>query len=173
MKQKTNNKIIVFLGVIFFIFMIYIFPSYQKEINHIAKQEVKSLDSRLYYSKQDVLNLFKIIQKKGREKTEFISGVVDMIYPVVYGILFFLIITKFLNNRWKIISITPFVAMFFDYVENFSVLNMINKYPTISEKQVLISSLATSLKWLFVIISILLITTLAVLSKYTSHKRII
>ena len=174
MKKISSWIIIVFLGLTFLFFMVSLFPSLQSEVNNIAGKEVKSLDARLSYTKNDVSQLFETVKSKGREKMEFISGVVDMTYPLIYGILFFLLMTKltnsFSNNKWKTIRFLPLIGMLFDYVENFSILNMLNSYPIISETQVLISSSATSLKWFFVNISLLLIIFLTVVKIFQGIK---
>ncbi len=164
MKKKSNWMTILFLGLIFLFFMFFIFPSYQSELNDIAGKKIQVLDTRFSYIKKDVLQLFKDLKIEGKEKVKFVSGVVDMIYPLIYGILLFLLMTKvtsyFSNKRLKIICLLPLIGMLFDYVENFSILNMLNSYPVISDTQVFISSSATSLKWLFLYTSILLIFVL-------------
>ena len=174
MKKKSSWIIIILLGLTFLFFMMFLFPSFQSEVNDIAGKEVKSLDARLTYTKSDVLQLFETVESEGRGKMEFISGVIDMVYPLIYGILFFLLITKLTNsfssNKWKTIRFFPLIGMLFDYVENFSVLNMLSSYPSISETLVLISSSATSLKWLFINISLLLIIILAIMKIFKRIK---
>ncbi len=167
MKSKSNYITIIILGLLFLFFMAYLFPLYQVEVNDIAGKPVQSLDTRFSYAKNDVLQLFEAVKVEGREKMEFISGVVDMIYPLIYGIFFFLLTTKvtdsFSNKKLRIIRFLPLIGMLFDYIENFSILNMLNAYPMISEKQVFISSSATSLKWIFLITSISLMIILIVI----------
>ncbi len=167
MKKKSNWITILFLGLLFLFFMSYLFPSYQSELNDIAGKKVQVLDTRFSYTKNEVLQLFKDFKIDGREKVKFVSGVVDMIYPIIYGIFLFLLMTKltsrFSNKKLKIIIFLPLIGMLFDYVENFSILNMLNSYPNISKTQVFVSSSATSFKWLFLYTSILLILVLTVI----------
>ncbi len=92
MKNKSSWITIIFLGLLFLFFMTYLFPLYQAEVNDIAGKAVESLDTRFSYTKNDVLQLFDTVKVEGREKMVFISGVVDMIYPLIYGILLFLLI---------------------------------------------------------------------------------
>ncbi len=178
MKNKSSWITIIFLGLLFLFFMTYLFPLYQAEVNDIAGKAVESLDTRFSYTKNDVLQLFDTVKVEGREKMVFISGVVDMIYPLIYGILLFLLITKLTdnisNNKLKFIRLLPLIGMLFDYIENFSILNMLNTYPMISEKQVFISSSATSLKWIFLDISIgliVILTVIKILKKIIANRK--
>ncbi len=175
MKRKLNWMTILFLGLLFLFFIFYIFPSYQSKLNDIASKKVQVLDTRFSYTKNEVLQLFKDLKIEGKEKVKFISGVVDMIYPLIYGILLFLLMSKvtsyFSNKKLKIICLLPLIGMLFDYVENFSVLNMLNSYPNISETQVFISSSATSLKWLFLYTSTLLILVLTVIKLFKTFLK--
>lgn len=166
--NKISWKIIIVFGLLFLFFMLYLFPVYQAEINKIVGSEVQSLDARFSYTKSDVLSLFQTLKEEGRNKMRLMSGVIDMIFPIVYGVLFFLLLKKLMNNsvtnnkNLKIIPFLPLISAIFDYVENFSVLNMLNSFPVITDTQVLISFSATSLKWIFLVASLLFILVISV-----------
>jgi hypothetical protein len=41
----------------------------------------------------------------------------------------------------------PILGGFFDFLENFNILNLLNSYPNITQDQVATASLITSMKW--------------------------
>ncbi|PID33228.1 hypothetical protein CR969_01815 [Candidatus Saccharibacteria bacterium] len=144
--------LIIVLASTFLFITLYAFPSFQAEFNQIAGTEIKSLDTRLWYSQQDILALFQILQEDGRDKLRLFSGVVDMIYPLVYGALFFLLLKKLAGSfstkkSWlKYVCFLPIIAAVFDYIENINILIMLDTFPNISSTQVMLGSAATSLK---------------------------
>jgi len=56
----------------------------------------------------------------------------------------------------------PLIGALFDYLENFNTLNLLDKFPNITSEQVSYGSQMTQLKWVFLIMSILLVFTLAI-----------
>ncbi len=152
MKHLTSWKMIAALAVVFLFFMLYLFPTFQADFNQIAGVKVKSLDTRLSYSANDVLALFEALGERGRDKLLVFSGFADMIYPLVYGSMFYLPLRKLTGpsgSRLRLLSYLPLATVVFDYIENVSILIMLSGFPAISETQVLIGSAATSLKWGF------------------------
>ncbi len=121
---------------------------------------MQSLDARGSYNISDVTQLFDDMGKEGMDIYSFVSGEIDMIYPLVYALLFFLIIialTKRFNGKWLSLSFIPFVAMLFDYLENFNVLKLMNNHPNFTEEEVQLASTFTQLKWGAILITLLTI----------------
>ncbi|PIE20989.1 MAG: hypothetical protein CSA64_04140 [Arachnia propionica] len=151
MKYLTGWLPIVVLGLVFLSFGVFVLPACQGEINQLAGAPVRSLDMRFAYSHDDVIALFQTLGDAGRAKLQFISGVVDMIYPLVYGSLLFLLLRKLASGkqaRWlRLLAFLPVAAVAFDYVENVNNLIMLSRFPVIGNTQVLIGSAATSVKW--------------------------
>ena len=96
------------------------------------------------------------------------AGKVDMIYPIVYGVFFVLLLAsllkKLFSKKSKIIflSFLPLIGVLFDYLENFNTLKLLNKFPNITPEQVDYGSQMTQIKWVFLIMSILLVFALAI-----------
>ncbi len=163
MKHLTSWKMIAALAVAFLFFMLYLFPTFQADFNQIAGVEVKSLDTRLFYNASDVLALFEALGEQGRAKLLVFSGVADMIYPLVYGSMFYLLLRKLagpFGSRLRLLSYLPVATVVFDYIENASILIMLRVFPAISETQALIGSAATSLKWGFLGLTVASVVTL-------------
>ncbi len=170
-EKIVNWKAISILAIIFLFFTLYLFPTYQAEINNISNYDVLLLDGRFSYTKIEVLKIFEIMGGEGRKIYRLIAGFIDMIYPIVYGLLFSLLLIKTANNnsKLKLAYIIPLIAVLFDYIENIGILTMLNNYPTLSSSEVNSYALATSLKWVFIFLTLLLIFILSV-SKFFSKK---
>lgn len=174
-KTIANWKTISILGAILLFFFLYLFPKYHAKINDSSGQEVETLDVRFTYTKIDVDKTFELMGTEGRKTYKFISACIDMIYPIVYGLLFLVVLLKLnkenSNRKLKLVYLFPLFVVLLDYTENVGILHMLNRYPSISEFQVNFNSLITSLKWIFVLITILLILVLSV-SNFTKAYKI-
>jgi hypothetical protein len=164
LEQLARWKVILLLLVLYLGFSLFLFPFYQGQIDEIAGEPLKALDLRMQYSFEDAQTLLEKMQPEGRSIAQLISGRVDMVYPIVYGLFLLLLITrlaaklKFRPKAWLLL--TPVLAMLFDYLENIQVLRMLRQYPDISSELVRFSSLMSSLKWLFVLAAVLLVLIL-------------
>ncbi len=82
----------------------------------------------------------------------------DFIYPLVYGALLMGILYRLIKpisfNVWVFV---PWIAVFFDYIENYFLRISFYDYPNLVPYKVQIASLASSLKWFFIFFSFLLI----------------
>lgn len=173
--RKTYSTIL-FLATLLLaiVFTFHLFPGFQDELNLIAGQEIQSLDSRLYYNHADVQELFDVLGIRGRETMFFVSGIVDSIYPLTYGFLFYWMLSYLVSPipfKWQ--TIIPFLvvpAVFFDYAENISVLLLLTNYPNLPAPLITMASAYTSLKWFFVFITLLSVLTLSIV-RVTSYFR--
>ncbi|PID99031.1 hypothetical protein CSA80_02855 [Candidatus Saccharibacteria bacterium] len=147
--------------------MLHVFPVNEAEINQLAGVEVTPLDMRFSYSREDVLSLFQTLQEAGRAKYQYVSSIIDMMYPLLYGVLLFLLLKKLIRSlpfavgRLTIVCFLPIIAAVFDFIENFNVIGMLKSFPSITDTQVFASSLATSTKWTFLAASQISVVVLA------------
>ncbi|MCX7744381.1 MAG: hypothetical protein N2167_07445 [Flavobacteriales bacterium] len=124
---------------------------------------LKLLDLELSYTLHQVQLLFETLGEEGRTIYRVIEYTEDFFYPLSYGLLLSLGIVYFFKKSFPkitqmaLLGIFPLVAMMFDYAENFLIIQMLSAYPQISETKVILASSATTLKWGFVIVSLLLI----------------
>ncbi len=82
----------------------------------------------------------------------------DFIYPLVYGLLLMGILYRLIKpvsfNVWIYV---PWIAVAFDFMENYFLRVCFYDYPNLVNKTVNLASIATSLKWTFVLFSFVLI----------------
>ena len=79
----------------------------------------------------------------------------DFIYPLVYGLLLMGLIYRMIKPRsinfWVFL---PWIAVGFDFIENYYLRVIVYDYPEIYSTKVAIASWATSLKWFFILSSL-------------------
>ena len=82
----------------------------------------------------------------------------DYLYPLFYGPLLMGILYRLIKpkgfNVWMFI---PLVAVFFDLAENYFLRICFYDYPNLIDNKVMLASASTSLKWLFILFSFVLI----------------
>ena len=102
------------------------------------------------------MDLFSKMDYEDRQAYQFSTGVIDMIYPLVYGLLLILLMTKLINQLFKknsyliFLIILPLIIMICDYTENFNTLRMLTDYPDIKESSVFLGSKFSGIKWYLV-----------------------
>jgi len=98
------------------------------------------------YDAEYVSTLFSSLGEKGREVYLYHQIPADMIYPLLFGISFCLLMAFFLNKLNKLdtpllyLSILPIIAGFCDYCENIGIIILLRSFPDISDISVKITN---------------------------------
>lgn len=116
-----------------------------------------------------VNKLFSTLGKKGREAYLTNQIPIDMIYPLLFGISYCLLMAYFLKkiNKHKTpfiyLSLLPIIAGIADYIENIGFITMLNNYPDFTETTVkvtsmfsVVKSISTSIFFLTLVVILLL-----------------
>lgn len=96
--------------------------------------------------------LFNALGKNGRETYLTSQIPVDMIYPLLFGISYCLVMAYFLkklnklNSPVKYLCFSPIIAGLADYCENIGIIMMLNNYPDFTESAVNITSMFSVIK---------------------------
>ncbi|MEM1220875.1 MAG: hypothetical protein AAGH79_18285 [Bacteroidota bacterium] len=146
--------------------MFFWFPDYDQQAQAIAEKEVPILDTRWNYDLLAVTTLFTDLGEEGQQIYEEVLSFPDRIYPIVYGLLFFLWLIRLTRNRpvaWSLLALVPLAAVGFDYWENTQILAMLSGGNTLTKAMVAQALVATRLKWIMVGCSVFLIAGLSVL----------
>ena len=166
MKKILNKtaqwKFIIPLLFLSTLFNFYLFPKNEVVYNN---ESLRLLDIRASYTKEDVLDLFFKMGDEGRNTYHYVTGVIDMIYPLIYGTLLILLLAKLFQNifkkktRYIYLALFPILIMIFDYIENINTLLMLDKYPEISNIHVTLGSMVSGIKWYLVSAILIIIIT--------------
>lgn len=177
--KVSNWKFIIPVFLLFCYFTFYLFPNHQTQLAKIAGEQISPLDTRFSYSLQEVNYLFEKLGIEGRELYATIVGRVDMIYPIVYGILFMLVLMFLLRklsgrkSKLILVALFPILGSLFDYFENFHILKLIRKYPNITEQDIMLSEQFTRLKHiiLFSSLGLVLVASVTLLLKAVIKRK--
>jgi hypothetical protein len=166
--RLSNWKFILPFLLLFLIFAAVLFPQYQSRMSEAAGQEIAPLDSRFSYTFDEVRDSFDALGTEGRKIYRFVISRIDMIFPLFYGPLFILVLAWLLKkisgngSGWILLALFPLIGILFEYLENFNTLSMLDNYPTITNEAVAWGSSMTSFKQVFLMLSVALIATLAI-----------
>ncbi|PKP54271.1 MAG: hypothetical protein CVT92_00520 [Bacteroidetes bacterium HGW-Bacteroidetes-1] len=156
----STSRNIAILTVILLFFNLYLFKLF--ELKHEGKL-LQSLDVRFSYSYAEVFELFEKISEQGRADYFILTATVDMIYPIVYGLLLVFLLLAITNvlfsarKKLLYIALIPFAIVFFDYMENFNTLLLLGSFPDMHHRAIATGSFFTSAKWTFATFSLILL----------------
>jgi hypothetical protein len=130
------------------------------------------LDSRLFYTAQDVNQLFTALGGPGRLLYTY-HQVFDSLFPAVYGITIALAIARLENKvsaQGRLLRLTvfiPFVAAIADYAENCLIASQIATFPVLSGGIIMAAAIMTLSKWLLIVLAsgILIVLGLVTMGK--------
>ena len=109
---------------------------------------------------------------------------VDMIYPLLFGLTYCLLLAYFLKKLNKLnvpftyLCLLPIIAGIADYLENFGIIAMLKSYPELTEIAVkttssfsVIKSISTSVFFIVLIIVLIILGFKAIKGKKTSANK--
>ena len=150
-KNIQGKKVLVLFIITNLVYLFMVLVTIPK-IMHFSNG-IKILDMLPFGYQFDYVNdLFSALGLNGRSFYLYNQIPIDMIYPFLFGITYSLVLAFFLKKINKLDSLLiylcllPLIAAFFDYLENFGTINMLNNYPNISEVEVKINSGFTIIK---------------------------
>jgi len=110
---------------------------------------------------------------------------VDMIYPLIFGLSYCLLLAHFLKKLKKLnapyiyLCLLPIIAGFADYMENFGIITMLKRYPDLTQEMVnttslfsVIKSISTSVFFVTLIIMLILLGIRAISGKKTHYNKV-
>ena len=145
--SKKKSQIIIFIllnicGLIFFLLPYDIFTN--------------MLDLRFSYNEEIVKQSFVLIGEDGRQLYFFSALIIDTIYPLLY-------VSLFIGAYYKLFGENAFLFIFtvtaglFDILENIHVSLLLSNFPTLSSQNIFYSSTSTSIKWIAIGISLIVL----------------
>jgi len=136
------------------------------------------------YNQDYVNNLFRTLGENGRKIYLTNQIPVDMIYPLLFGLTYSLLLAYFLKklNKLKspftLLCLLPIIAGIADYLENIGIITMLNSYPDLTQIMAkttniftIIKSGSTTLFFIVLIIILLFVGYKAISGKKTSANK--
>jgi len=122
------------------------------------------------YNQGYVNNLLRTLGENGREIYLTNQIPVDMIYPLLFGLTYSLLLAYFLKKLNKLktpfsyLSLLPIIAGIADYLENIGIITMLNSYPDLTGTTVnttntfsVIKSTSTSLFFIALVVILIML----------------
>ncbi|WP_298496029.1 hypothetical protein [uncultured Algibacter sp.] len=104
------------------------------------------------YNQEYVNKLFRALGENGRKIYLTNQIPVDMIYPLLFGLTYSLLLAFFLKKLKKLKSpfiylcLLPLIAGIADYLENIGIIAMLNSYPDLTETIVIVTNTFSVIK---------------------------
>lgn len=147
LNRISNWKTFIGLLLLYMLFPAVLFKNAEEKINALAGKELGPIDLTIGYDPQRTL---RMVEEYGEEARKYYASVetsIDLAYPVVYALLFAVLLTmiyrRLLGRQVMHINMLPFVAMFFDFLENLTIVSMLRHYP---EQSILMANLCEIFK---------------------------
>lgn len=154
-KWASGRNVLILLGADL-VFMLGIMPYMGKKMEALAPG-IPPLDITIpSYSAEYAQDVITKMSDPARAFYKSIELGADLVYPLIYGFAFALLIA-FLWKKldWgqgllKWVILFPLLGMLFDYGENLSIVSLINQYPNPTTGTAQIAAYFSLAKWSFV-----------------------
>ena len=168
-KQTSGKKVLSLFILTNVVYLFMLFVTIPKTMRF--SNGMKLLDMLPTGYNQDYVNeLLKTLGKNGREIYLTNQIPVDMIYPLLFGLTYSLLLAYFLKKLNKLKSpfnylcLLPIIAGISDYLENIGIITMLNSYPDLTETTVnttntfsIIKSTSTSIFFIALLVILILL----------------
>jgi hypothetical protein len=165
MSKDKWHIIFIIISFILFIISMRVMRFYSINVTKYIENE-KILDLRMGYSYNDVNEYLAKLGKDGRNYYAKTFHLVDTFYPIIYSV-FYLITLSYLikkcfknNKKQKSVLLLPIIGIICDYGENILIDSFIKTFENISQRDVIVSSYLTIIKFIFVYASLIIIILL-------------
>lgn len=148
-RKFSNRYSLITLLIVYGIFAAVIMPGAATKMEAGAGP----LDLLFSYSPKTAFEHIESYGEQGRSAYIKFSQIADTAYPIVYSMLFIVIIYLLAVKLWPRretlhkLALIPLAAFIFDLCENQSIIAMLKAYPETPENIAKIGSIFTSLKW--------------------------
>lgn len=153
---KISNGWVSLAGVVvFLLFTALVLPA-QTSRQDPQIGEGGSPDLSFYYSAADLYQMADTYGEAGRAEYLRVRFTFDLLWPLVYT--FFLvtaiswIFAQALSeqSKWRLANLAPVMGMFFDYLENIATSLVMSRYPVQTPVIDWLAGVFTTLKWIFI-----------------------
>ncbi len=161
--KLLNKHRILVLGCLFILNMVLFYlPFVPGSIPMVSKKvPVETIpDVMAIYSADEVYHFLTAIGEEGRNAYQLMHLTIDFTFPLIYGFLFYSIITsqiQRLGSKHKRLPLIPFLGTGFDLLENGTHLYINGTFPAYQLRATAIAELFSLLKFSFLAVSLIII----------------
>lgn len=153
--SKSSFWVFLITLTLFVMFMLVVLPS-ESDRSAQVTGSVTSPDTTFYYTRDQ---LYQIAEDFGLEgRLYYLDSRIsfDIIWPLVYTFFLINAISWLLNktileeSKLRLLNLTPLVAILLDYMENITNMIVMFRFPGQTDILASLAGIITSLKWVFV-----------------------
>lgn len=164
--HKKQIQIIILAALVLMI-MLLIFPAFTV----FEESGAGMLDTGFFYTPDEAQQILKSLGPDGRKTYVFVAGVVDMIYPLLYGRLFYLLLL------WLTASASPqnrlaWTTSVLDVLENLTTLILLGTYPVLNPILMQLGGWFNGLKWISLVVLLAVLALLAIRKLFSGRLQL-
>ena len=154
----TKPWVLIILTGLIILINIIVFPFFTTE----DTDKIPLLDTRFYYSSKDAAEYSLQLEKNEKIESIILHGTVDLIYPIIYTLLFSCII--FYLKGGYILTTLPLLAFVADILENIFIILILSNSQQNSLYAIftIAASISTPLKWCSILLTLCVIIYLSI-----------
>lgn len=169
--QISKGWVVLAALILFVLFAAFVLPQ-QAERAAVYSGEIGSPDTSFFYTAQKLYHFAEEYGPEGRAAYIQARWTFDVLFPLVYG--FFLAVTiSWVYRRaslpgkfWLWLNLAPVLGVIFDFLENASTSIVLGRYPEPTSIIDTLAGILTSIKWIFVGGSFIILLTGMVLTVF-------
>lgn len=153
--SKSSFWVFLITLALFVMFMLVVLPSEASRSDEVLGS-APSPDTSFYYSKDD---LYQMAEEYGQEgRLYYLDSRIsfDIIWPLVYTFFLINAISWLLDktilegSKLRLLNLVPLAGILLDYLENISNMVVMFRFPQQTDILASLAGIITSLKWVFV-----------------------
>jgi hypothetical protein len=162
LQMLASRRLMAVLLVLFLVLFLVIFPMVSAQLA-LFSGGLHMIDMETGYTPEQAYQMIAAYGEQGRSLYITTALTADVLYPLDYSLLFaLLIVTTFLEafpggRMVRNLSLIPFATAAFDLLENAGIVAMLALYPQQIPILAQAAGLFTTLKWVFLIFTVVLV----------------
>jgi hypothetical protein len=153
--QISNGWVTLAAGIVFVLFVTLVLPNQATQAEG-ETVDAGSPDLSLWYTPGDLYRMAEAYGNQGRRAYVRARFTFDLIWPIVYGAFLSTTISWLYarafapGTRWRLANLAPPLGVVLDYMENLSTSVVMLRYPSRTPLVDTLAPIFTSLKWVLV-----------------------
>jgi len=137
--RKTSFWVVLITLALFVIYLVLVLPAEAARSDQVIGS-APSPDTSLYYSKAELYQIAETYGQEGRLYYVDSRITFDILWPLV---------TILEDSKLRLLNLVPLAGILFDYLENIASMVVMFRYPTPTDILASLAGIFTSLKWVF------------------------
>jgi len=158
LNRLSNWKSLVAFFALYMFFNGYLLKNAESEIMALAGKSVGIIDLTFGFDPHKTLQMVQDYGDSARAYYARIEMTTDVAYPIIYTLLFGIILSLlYRNTSYNWLNTVPFVCLLFDLLENVNIVILLSTFPQQSSVVAILCEIFKLLKWFSFAVVILLV----------------